>query len=74
SPELERATSEAEKIHEDETSPASEAASPEQQIPEQNPQPIPEQNPEQIPADPVIQNSPEPDKLAKFENFRPDFS
>ncbi|MCI70097.1 hypothetical protein A2U01_0091360, partial [Trifolium medium] len=42
SPELEKATSEAEV----ETSPASEDASPEQPIPEQ------------IPADPVIQNSP----------------
>ncbi|MCI51336.1 hypothetical protein A2U01_0072580, partial [Trifolium medium] len=58
SPKPEKATSEAEV----ETSPASEAAPSEQLIPEQIPQPIPEQN------------SPEPDKLAKFENFRPDFS
>ncbi|MCI76162.1 hypothetical protein A2U01_0097431, partial [Trifolium medium] len=53
-----------------EKSPASEAASPEQQTHEHIPEPIPEQ----IPADPVIQNSPEPDIFAKFENFRTDFS
>ncbi|MCI04669.1 hypothetical protein A2U01_0025716, partial [Trifolium medium] len=53
----------------------SEAASPEQQIPEQIPQPTPEQPiPEQIPDDSVIQNGPELDIFAKFENFRTDFT
>ncbi|MCH96570.1 hypothetical protein A2U01_0017557, partial [Trifolium medium] len=70
STELEKSTSEAEV----ETSPASEEKPSEQPTSEQIPQPIPEQTSEQIPADPVKQNYPKPDLLAKFENFQPDFS